>query len=437
MSIWCGHDGSFNDDDGDGPADLSGLDDEIVVGWQDPFSDWRGNLFYGMGQYGVYTVTDPWEPADFPAVLYPDENDPAYVVPVGGLEELYAHPPEPPETSQQPESPGSTPSAPSTPGLPHFGPPPGQRHRTSPRGAGGTSRPSTMARGIPAPRRPTSSRAPAPAPHAPPSGPAHNRQPPRQRHGSVVHGIATGFDYPLTDDGGHLLMDPHPSHQEWPWPMTYGDPVMTGWETPLTDLEGKLLSGPGQYGVFTMTNPYDHRTFNSVDLDSEKLIGDPFYFYTGADDAGQDLGSGIGSALGSASGNDAGAWGSAGKDIASSIESGSDSGNWGAAIASIAAATAKVAVPAIVKAATSSSKPAASTPAPTATTPAATATPSATAPQLARSSDPRHRAMIKLMTQMRMLAQRYGVAIPPPKHAGATPAQLQQFMQSVAPQGGS
>lgn len=273
----------------------------------------------------------------------------------------------------------------------------------------------------------------------------------------------TGFDVPFTDDGGHLLMDPHPSHQDWPWPMTYGGPVMTGWETPFTDLEGSLLRGAGQYGTFTMTNPYDHSNFSNVDLDSEKLIGDPFYRYTGsaadenlglylhgmtatgADaDAGQQFGSALGTAFGAATGDDAKAWGQAGSSIASSIEQGSDSGDWGGAIASIASAAAKVAVPAIVKAASSGSKPS-TTATPSAGTPT---TPSVTPPaataqhQAALARDPRRQAMQKLMVQMRKLAQQYGISIPPPRRAvaqpsGATLQQLQQFMQSVAPQQGA
>lgn len=411
MSIWCGHDGSFHDDDGDGPADLSDLDEEIAVGWQDPFTDWNSNLFEGMGQYGVYTVTDPWEPADFPAVPYPAADAAPHVWPAG---EPIPPPPEPagPPAShaphQQPESPLSTPSAPGTPTTPHFGPPPGSRSPRPSRG-GGSSRPGTIARGT-----------------------------------------MTGFDFPFTDEGGHLLMDPHPSHQAWPWPMTYGDPVMTGWEVPFTDLEGKLLSGAGQYGVFTMADPYDHRSFNNVDLDSEKLIGDSAYYYTGTDeddemftgadaDAGQQFGSALGSMFGSASGNDGASWGQAGKDIASSIEQGSDSGDWGSALATIATSAAKVAIPAIVKATQSTPSTPSSTPA--ATTPAAPTPPATTAPHVA---DPRHQSMLKLMTQMRTLAKKYGIAIPPPRRAAvsrvtspSTAQQLQQFMQSVASQGTS
>ncbi len=382
------------------------------TGWQDPFTDWDGNLFEGMGQYGVYDVTDPWEPATHEAIPYP----PAREAPTSEA----AAPPSPAQT-QQPESPRSTPQAPASPGVPHYGPPaPGSKKQRQ--------RPSVSSPG-----------------HASVRGPIATgldlRAPFTDAYGNITK-TATGFDVPFTDDDGNLLMDPHPSHRDWPYPMTYGDPVMTGWSAPLTDLEGQLLAGPGQYGQFTMEDPYDHRSFNNVELDNEDLIGDPFYYYTGTDeeyltgadaDAGQQLGSAFGSMLGSATGDTSGSWGQAGGQIASSIEQGSDTGDWGSAAASIATSVAKVAIPAIVKAATSSSSKS------TAPTIPGGAPTSTTTPTTTTTPAPNRAATTKLFKQLHVLASRYG--IPLPKRHAAHPAaqttaqQLQQFMQSVAPQG--
>lgn len=448
MTTWIDQDGNYHDDEGDGPAVID--NDEYRVGWQDPFTDWNSHLFEGMGQYGVYTVSDPWEPATFPDVPYPSDSDPPYVWPAGEPIPPPPEPPQPPASTQQPESPLSTPASPGTPTTPHFGPPPHGGRRPAPGGGGGPpshARPSTMARG-PAPARA------AARPHAAPARASNASAPPRGAHApshphphSRMHmaarGTFAGFDVPFTDDDGNLLMDPHPSHRDWPYPMTYGDPVMTGWETPLTDLEGQLLAGPGQYGQFTMTDPYDHRDFNNVLLESEKLIGDPFYYYTGDDedeaymtgadaDTGQQFGQALGSMFGSATGDNSSSWGEAGKSVASSIEQGSDSGDWGSAIGSIAASVAKVAVPAIVKAATSSSS---SSSAPTIPGGSPTTTTTTTAP--ATSAPAQRTAMSKLNTQLVALAKRYRIPVvlnrAAPKQT--TAQQLQSYMQSIAPQG--
>jgi hypothetical protein len=182
--------------------------------------------------------------------------------------------------------------------------------------------------------------------------------------------VAVGFEMPLTDWDGNLLVAAHPFHLDYQYPEPFGPPVMTGWMEPFTDLGGHLLEGAGQYGMFTVVDPYDHRDWDDVNFSRLDPEDNRHYrFFVGQDDGGGgggDFGSMMSSALGSlgsalggsggsggAGGGGGGGFGGLGDSLGNMLsDAGGSSGGIGSALGSIASAAAKVAVPALAKAGT-------------------------------------------------------------------------------------
>ena len=241
-----------------------------------------------------------------------------------------------------------------------------------------------------------------------------------------------GFDLPLTDYYGNLLVAAHPFHPDYPWPPTFGGPVLTGWDAPLTDAYGRLLIGPGQYGTFTVPNPWDHRTWDDVDLEMIDTEGDPQWFVVGQDDIGTALGSIASSALsslGSSGGGGGAGGGSSGGDIGSALGSifssdssgGGSSGGGsdiGSVLGSIATTAAKAAIPVLAKAgsqaisqAMQQSQQTQAPPAPVAHVPPG---------HPAHPANQQHAAMNALLGQVNTLGKKYGIARPTSPHPRPT-----------------
>jgi hypothetical protein len=285
------------------------------TGWDYPLTDYNGYLFVdGPGQYWLWTITEPW---------MPPMNPPNYVP------ELFPPPPPPDMLAAMDLSPWEI--SRSNLFMPDEEiPEDAQPHIT------GVDFPFTDYYGnLILDALPMGSGQMASMLEDP----------------NAPHFVGNG-SLPMTDHWGNLLTAPHPFHIDYPWPPTMGGPVLTGFDTPFTDLYGRLLTNYGQYGNFTVENPWDWSNWDDVDLDRIDTEGDPQWFVVGQDDLGASLGSAFGSALGSATGDTSGSFGQAGKEIGSSIESGASSGDWGSALASIGTSVAKAALPALAKAGT-------------------------------------------------------------------------------------
>jgi hypothetical protein len=265
---------------------------------------------------------------------------------------------------------------------------------------------------------------------------------------TIVSGIIAGFDMPLTDVHGNVLVAPHAHHLDYQQPSTLGPPVFTGWTEPFTDLEGHLLMGAGQYGRFLVEDPFDGRNWDDVNMDDIDREDQRMYFFTGQDDGGGggggfDFGSAL-SSLGSAFGGDSGGGGGGGGGgaggmggaLGSALGSlgsafggdGGGGGDLGSAFGAIASSAAKAAIPALAKAGTQalsqamqqhpSQGPHPSQPAPTphgAPSGAPSAThPSTAARQAHQQHAPMHPGMGALMHQLYQLGDKYG--IPRPTH---------------------
>lgn len=362
------------------------------TGWDYPLTDYNGYLFVdGPGQYWLWTITEPWlppmNPPDYVPELFPPPPPPGMIAAMDlspweiSRSNLFFPEEEMPEDAQ-PHITGLD-----FPFTDYFG---NLILDAEPLGSG------QLASMIE-----------------------------QEFYGPHVTGNGS---LPMTDHWGNLLTAPHPFHIDYPWPPTMGGPVLTGYDTPFTDFYGRLLTNYGQYGNFTVENPWDWQNWDDVDLDRIDTEGDPQWFVVGqGDDIGASLGSAFGSALGSATGESS--FGQAGKEIGSSIESGASSGDWGSALAAIGTSVAKVAIPALAKAGTDALTKATSQGgggtttqqgSPSVADVLAKAT-QQSAPQQrpaqrpargAHAADPARNAMRSLVQQMTTLGQKYGIQRP-------------------------